>query len=145
MSSSGCRDNDARAGFTLIEVLVALALVLAFAAALGPLLFQARRVLNHGDGRIAAYVLLRALLDARADPAALANEPRDGEREGLRWHIKAEPMDAGAVFDDRSRTLDEALSHPHRSTWVAYRVMVSVWWAPGQVISAETMRLGRPQ
>ena len=56
-----------RAGFSLIEALVALALVAAFVAALGPWLFHARRVATGGDGRIAAQILLRALLDAPVD------------------------------------------------------------------------------
>ena len=51
-------------GFTLIEALVALALVLAFAAALTPHLFQSRRIVSDAETRVAAHVLLRTLLDA---------------------------------------------------------------------------------
>ena len=40
-------------GFTLIEALVALALVLAFAAALTPHLFQSRRIVNDAETRVA--------------------------------------------------------------------------------------------
>ncbi len=45
-------EREDRAGFTLIEALVALSLLLAFAAALGPLMFQSRNILLHGDGQL---------------------------------------------------------------------------------------------
>ena len=66
-------------GFTLIEALVALALVLAFAAALMPYLFQARRIAVGAESRVAAHVLLRTLLDAPFDRGSLANVAREGE------------------------------------------------------------------
>src|SRR5258707_14358888 len=43
--------SKGQAGFTLLEALVALALVLAFAAVLGPHLSQARRIMDHAEGR----------------------------------------------------------------------------------------------
>jgi prepilin-type N-terminal cleavage/methylation domain-containing protein len=39
--------DGAAAGFTLIEALVALALILAFAAAVGPLMFQSRSIMTN--------------------------------------------------------------------------------------------------
>jgi prepilin-type N-terminal cleavage/methylation domain-containing protein len=122
-----------RAGFSLIEALVALALVLAFAAALGPYLFQARRIIVQSDSRVAAHVLLRSLLDAPFDRASLADVTRAGEANGLRWRVATEPivLDAGAA--------------PDQASWSAYRVLAIVSWAPGQAVSAETVRLGKTQ
>ena len=37
--------GESRGGFTLLEALVALALIVGFAAVLGPYLFQARRII----------------------------------------------------------------------------------------------------
>ena len=46
-ASRSHRDGgDGQAGFTLLEALVALALILAFAAVLGPHLSQARRIMD---------------------------------------------------------------------------------------------------
>src|SRR5213079_2306969 len=81
-----------QAGFTLLEALVALALVLAFAAVLGPHLSQARRIMDHAEGRVAAQVLLRSLLDAPFDRSGLASASRKGEASELRWRIVAEPV-----------------------------------------------------
>lgn len=131
--SSRAEGGERRAGFTLIEALVALALVLAFAAALGPYLFQARRIMVDAEGRVAAQVLLRTLLDAPFDRASLANVAREGETGGLRWRIATEPMVvATAGPRDRPR-------------WSAFRVVVSVAWGPRQMITAETLRLGRAE
>jgi prepilin-type N-terminal cleavage/methylation domain-containing protein len=129
--SSRAEGGERRAGFTLIEALVALALVLAFAAALGPHLFQARRIMADAESRVAAQVLLRTLLDAPFDRASLANVTREGETGGLRWRVATEPMViASAGPRDRPR-------------WTAFRVVVSVAWGPRQVVTAETMRLGK--
>src|ERR1700731_2760520 len=86
------------AGFTLLEALVALALILAFAAVLGPYLFHARRIMAGVDRRIAAQVLLRSLLEAPLNRSALADASRKGETTtGLQWWITAAPILIGPV------------------------------------------------
>src|SRR3954462_15944825 len=95
-----------QAGFTLLEVLVALAMVLAFAAVLGPHLSQARRIMSHAEGRVTAQVLLRSLLDAPFDRTGLANTSRKGEAGELRWRIVAEPvLSAAPGAPDQPRRL----------------------------------------
>jgi prepilin-type N-terminal cleavage/methylation domain-containing protein len=131
-SRSGRDDrSDRRAGFTLLEALVALALVLAFASAVGPHLSQARRIIANAEGRVAAQVLLRSLLNAPFDRSSLAHAPREGETSGLRWRIDTEPAAAARASD--------------QPNWSAFRVVASVTWAPGQVMMAETIRLGKPE
>jgi prepilin-type N-terminal cleavage/methylation domain-containing protein len=131
-SRSGRDDrNDSQAGFTLLEALVALALILAFASVVGPHLSQARRIMANAEGRVAAQVLLRSLLNAPFDRSSLARAPWEGETSGLRWRIDTEPVAA-------ARTRD-------RANWSAFRVVASVTWAPGQLVMAETIRLGKPE
>ena len=122
-----------QAGFTLLEALVALAVVLAFAAVLGPHLSQARRIMVHAEGRVAAQVLLRSLLDAPFDRSSLAKASRKGEASELRWRIVTEPVLAAAP------------GAPDLPRWLPYRVTASVAWGSDQVITAETIRLGRPE
>jgi len=131
VASRSCRDDrtDGRAGFTLLEALVALALVLAFASAVGPHLSQARRIIANTEGRVAAQVLLRSLLDAPFDRSNLPGASREGETNGMRWRIAFEPADTLLPRD--------------RTKWSAFRVVASVTWAPDQLIMAETMRLGK--
>jgi type II secretory pathway pseudopilin PulG len=136
------------AGFTLLEALVALALILAFAAALGPYLFHARRIMAGVDRRIAAQVLLRSLLEAPLNRSALAGASRKGETAGLQWWITAAPILIGPVAPSpRQKTLDKGqnASTPERPNWTPFRVIASVSWGPGQSISAETVRLGKTE
>jgi prepilin-type N-terminal cleavage/methylation domain-containing protein len=130
-SSSHC-DCDKRAGFTLIEALVAMALLLAFVATLGPYLFHARRIMDNGELRVKAQVLLRTLLNAPFDRSQLANAVRSGEFNGLHWRIVATPM---AIDATPSSTL----------SWTAYRIAASVSFGPGQIVTAETVTLAKSQ
>jgi Tfp pilus assembly protein PilV len=125
------RDGSGQAGFSLLEALVSLAVVLAFAGVLGPHMSQARRIMADADGRVAAQVLLRSLLDAPFDRSGAAHVARDGETAGLRWRVASEPIAAAAPRASE------------RPNWQAYRVMASVMWGSDQVITAETIRLRR--
>lgn len=115
-------------------------IVLAFAAALGPLLLQARRIMAGADDRVAAQILLRALISDPVDPARLNGLDRAGESEGLQWRVTAEPTTIAAMFPGsvpRPATADASPS------WAAYRVVARVEWGHGQSVSAETVRLGQ--
>lgn len=119
-------DRDGQAGFSLLEALVSLAVVLAFAGVLGPHLSQARRIMADADGRVAAQVLLRSLLDGPFNRSSLADVWREGETAGLRWRVASEPIAAA-----------------DKQKWQAYRVTASVVWGSDQTITAETIRLRR--
>ncbi|MGA2998721.1 hypothetical protein [Bradyrhizobium sp.] len=84
----------------------------------------------NAEGRVAAQVLLRSLINAPFDRSSLASASQEGETSGLRWRVDTEP----AVVVRRQA----------QSNWLTYRVVASVTWAPGQVIMAETIRLGKP-
>ena len=131
--SRSLRRSGGRAGFTLIEALVALTVVLLFAATIGPFMFQARRITSDGDARVAAHALLRSLMSAPLDRASPGNITRQGETSGMAWRIRAEPI------------LLDALPEPREPQWLPMRVIVSVSWGPEHMISAETIRLGRAQ
>src|SRR5271154_739185 len=95
VSRSGHNDrSDRQAGFTLLEALVALTLLVVFASAVGPHLSQARRIMANAEGRVAAQVLLRSLINAPFDRSSLASASREGETNGLRWRIVFEPAAA---------------------------------------------------
>jgi prepilin-type N-terminal cleavage/methylation domain-containing protein len=139
--------SGSSSGFTLIEALVALAVVLAFAAALGRLLFQAHRIMLRADGQVAAQILLRSLLDTPLDRTSLASVSRDGETQGLRWRIVAMPMDVDAWLPPLPPPSPSSgpSSTPRRdhANWAAFRVVASVSLPSGQVITGETVRLGK--
>jgi type II secretory pathway pseudopilin PulG len=123
--------DERRGGFTLLEALVALALILGFAAVLGPYLFQARKIIANTGGRVAAQVLLRTLVEAPFDRSQLVNASREGETHGLRWRIVTAPMETDTA--------------PSREgpTWTPVRIRASVASNDGQIITAETIRLAK--
>ncbi len=132
-SSSPCNQVDRRSGFTLLEALVALTLLLAFVSVLVPCLFHARRIMDKSEQRVAAQILLRTLLSAPFDRSHLANADRFGELNGLRWHIAAKPIAADDVSPNNPQS------------WNAYRIAASVSWGVGQSVSAETVRLAKSE
>jgi type II secretory pathway pseudopilin PulG len=172
-SPSSPRDhNNREAGFTLLEALASLTLILAFAAALTPLLFHARRIMINADGRVAAAILARALIQEPLDRGKLADLAQNGTTEGLDWQLRSEPTDISAAFPPPRRPTPSApaqnaapatsLSNnptaaPSNGTssgpsngsssgpWVAYHIVASVTWAPGQEVRAETVRLGKAE
>jgi len=141
-----------RAGFTLLEALVALALLVAFAATLGPYLFHSRRIMAGVDDRIAAQVLLRSLMDTPFDRDTPVRASRAGETSGLHWRILAQPI---AIFPKpaaRRRQISPEQQQQRQQqnepaaqpvNWTTFRVVASVSWAPGRSVSAETVRLGK--
>src|SRR5262249_16198794 len=70
-------------------------------------------------------------LDAPFDRSQLTNASRDGETDGLHWTIAAKPI---AIDTGRERPV-----------WTGVRVIASVSSGAGQVISAETVRLAKPE
>jgi prepilin-type N-terminal cleavage/methylation domain-containing protein len=120
-----------RAGFTLLEALVALAVVVIFAAALRPVLFHARQIMSNAEGRLAAHALLRSLLDDPLRRPSLASPVQEGETGSLQWQLVAEPI----ILDAQPAT--------DSPDWIPFRVKAAVVWAPRQFVSGETVRLGR--
>jgi Tfp pilus assembly protein PilV len=141
--------NRGRAGYMLLEALVSLALVLAFAGVLGPVLFQARRIMSGAGDRIAAQALLRSLLDAPLHRAEFAKSAREGETAGLHWRVtttllhtdKPSPQRANSATGQQGGTASGQL----RESWTAYQLVASVSWGDDHTIAAETVRLGRVQ
>jgi prepilin-type N-terminal cleavage/methylation domain-containing protein len=139
-----------RAGFTLIEALVALAVLVAFAGALGPHLFQGRRILASGKGRVNAALLLRSLIEAPFDREGGA-KARDGETGGFRWRIAATPVFLDKpVFDGpppgkEEEAKENVEDEKDAPKWAAYRIEARVSWGEGQSVAAETIRLAKQQ
>jgi type II secretory pathway pseudopilin PulG len=130
-SSTRCNQGDKRSGFTLLEALVALTLLLTFVSVLVPYLFHARRIMDHAQNRMAAQILLRTLIDAPFDRSHLANADRRGKLDGLHWRIVASPMAVDTEPSDAAHS------------WTPYRVDASVSWGDGLSIDAETVRLAK--
>jgi len=133
-------DRD-RAGFTLLEALVALALLLAFAAAAAPLFHHGRRILARGGGEVRAELVLASLLERPVQAADIEAGGSEGETGGFRWRMTIEPFDGGDAF--MAPPASDSKTPPY--DWRLYHIAARVFWANDQSVAADTLRLLRSE
>jgi general secretion pathway protein I len=124
---------DGRAGFTLIEVLVALAVIAASLAAIGTLASVSRRGTESIERRVAFRETLRAiatLVPARGD---LAPGSSTGTTSGYDWRIDVAPY-ASMLVDPRAPT-----------PWQPEAVEITARSPSGQILRIDTIRLRQRQ
>jgi hypothetical protein len=129
-------------GFTLIEGLVALTLLLVFVESYEPLLSQARRLLVGGSGQVEADNLLRSLLDNSFNRDAPDPGTQEGLSNGMAWEMTTRPDEDGPPAPAANFGNTPVLSKDHRPDWALYRVHVSVSWGNNRSIAADSLRLG---
>ena len=101
-------DLDRRAGFTLIEILVTLAVAAFCLAAIGSLMSGNLR----GSGRIEQHIALvetvRAVETGLPDRASLAAGTLSGDMHGLAWAVDIAPLAIEAINPRAAKILDAA-------------------------------------
>ncbi|WP_316177202.1 type II secretion system protein [Bradyrhizobium sp. SZCCHNS30591] len=127
-----CRADRATAGFTLIETLVALAIMAVSLVAIGALMGSSAR----GSRKLEQHVaLVQAAYDALwlAFPSRLppASPTQSGEATAHLWRAQAEPLpvDIGAPGG--------------ASAWIPQKIMLQVRSPSGATMELETVRLFR--
>ncbi len=132
-----CRSNGSErrrgrdAGFTLIEALVALAVVAATLAAIGTLTAGTVRSTASIERHLALVETARAIEAALPDRRELRVGELSGNIAGHRWQIDVLPFAADGA-DARQPT-----------PWAPQRVVIKVRSATGQMLQVETVRLRR--
>ena len=119
------------AGFTLIEVLVALAVVAASLTAIGELVAVSMRGTQSIGQRLAFRETLRALVTSLPDRRDLAAGTATGAAGGFGWRIDIAPFVANFV-DPQAPT-----------PWQPEAVVVTVRSPSGQLLRINTIRLRR--
>jgi general secretion pathway protein I len=125
------RSRRNRAGFTLIEVLVALAVVAATLSAIGALVAVSMRGARSIEQRLAFRETLRAIVTSLPDRRDLAGGTASGASAGFRWRIDIAPF-ATNLVDPRTPTL-----------WEPESVVITVRSPSGQTLQINTVRLHR--
>ena len=131
-SSEVHRANN-QAGFTLVEVLVALAVVAASLAAIGSLVANNIRATRAVDQRLALIETTRAILTGMPDREQLGLGNLSGEIADHHWRVDTLPF--AANFVDTRRV----------TPWVPQTVIVRVKSPGGQELRIDTVRLHRGQ
>ncbi len=119
------------AGFTLIEVLVALAVVAASLTAIGALVAVSMRGAQSIDRRLAFRETLRALVTSLPDSRDLDPGSKTGVAAGFEWRLDVAPFVATFV-DPQAQT-----------PWQPEAVVVTVRSPSGQLLRINTIRLRR--
>jgi general secretion pathway protein I len=123
--------DRAIAGFTLIEVLVALAVVAVSLAAIGSLMAATVRGTRSIDQHLALVETARAVEAGLPDRGDLAVGSLSGDMGGYRWRVDVAPYIASFV--------DARLPSP----WVPQTVVITVQSPAGPVLRVDTVRLRR--
>jgi len=119
------------AGFTLIEVLVALSIMAIMLAAIGSVMAMNVRGTRALDQRLALIETARAVETGLPSRAELVLGSLSGERAGHRWRVDVLPFGVPNV-DPQPATL-----------WIPARVVIRVQGPSGSVLQVETVRLRR--
>ena len=127
MSRRSCSDV---AGFTLIEVLVALAIVAAVLSSIGAVIATSVKGTRSIDQRLALTGAAETLLAELPARNLLKPGRQSGQLEGHRWRIDVSPMDT-SVADDP----------PQNPRFVPLAVTMRLQAPDGPTIQLTTVRL----
>lgn len=125
-----CREYR-EAGFTIIEVLVALAIVAASLASIGALIATSARGARVLEQHVALAETTRAVELARPKRDQLAIDDFSGELAGHSWRVNVLPFAAGGI--------DPELPSP----WVPRTIAITVRSPTGAALQLTTVRLYR--
>ncbi len=121
---------DSDSGFTIIEVLVALAIVAASLAAIGALMASTSRGANRLDRHVALSETARAVAATLPPREQLAGN-LSGELSGYPWRVDVLPFAADHADTETS------------SPWLPQTVVISVRSSDGTIFQMSTVRLRR--
>jgi general secretion pathway protein I len=127
-----CKNRQAVAGFTLLEVLIALAVVAVSLTAIGSLMAATVRSTQSLDQHLGLVETARAIetgLPGRDD--LTVGKSISGEISGYRWRVEALPFQANFI--------DPRVPAP----WLPQTVSITVQSPAGQILRINTVRLAK--
>ena len=127
-----CKNRHGVAGFTLLEVLIALAVVAVSLTAIGSLMAATVRSTQSLDQHLGLVETARAIetgLPARDDLAI--GKSISGEMSGYRWRVEVLPFQANFI--------DPRVPAP----WLPQAVRITVQSPAGQILRINTVRLAK--
>jgi general secretion pathway protein I len=128
---SGARAKRAReAGFTLVEVLVALSVVAVSLAAIGSLIAVTTRAARSVGGHLDLVETTRTIFTGLPDRNQLVPGSLSGEIGGHRWRADVLPFYADFV-------------DPQAGNWIPQTVVLRVQSPAGPILQVNTVRLRR--
>jgi general secretion pathway protein I len=124
------RPAHGTAGFTLIEVVVTLAVIAAILLSIGSLVSAAVRGTHALDDHLVLVETARGIEAGLPDRDTLKIGTMSGERDGQRWRVDVRPFPIG-------------LDAQSKSPWVPLTASITVQTPDGTSLNITTVRLGR--
>ncbi len=118
------------AGFTLLEVLVAMVMLAVGLSALYPSFGTAVRTIDSAEGHLVARQLALSILDERMASRTFGPGTLSGRDGDYRWSLAVAPAD---------EALSPASGMGH---WALYRLVLTVTWPPQRRYQVETLHIG---
>jgi general secretion pathway protein I len=128
--TTASRRRKAIAGFTLIEVLVALSVVAISLSAIGSLIAVTTRGIRSIGGHLTLVETTRAIVTGLPDRDQLKPGNISGEAAGHRWRVDVLPFFANFI-------------DPAASNWIPETVVVRVQSPAGPILQVNTVKLRR--
>lgn len=117
------------AGFTILEVLIAITIVVTALAAIGLLTGASTRGVRSLEQHVALVEVARSVIANLPSPNQLSSNEAVGELSGSRWRMGISPFLGSAPVPE--------------SPWVPVRVSIRVQSPSGAALDLETVRLQR--
>jgi general secretion pathway protein I len=132
LAASRKRAGD-RAGFTIMEVLIALAVVAVCLAAIGAVVGVTSRGVRSLEQHVALVEVARSVAASVPPHSEHAIQPGAGEVAGHRWQVDVAPWTGSAGADQSA------------SPWFPQIVTIRVRSPSGALLALQTVRLQRKQ
>jgi len=126
-----CDSGGKTAGFTIIEVLVAIAVVAVVLSAIGAVVSATTRGVRSVEQHVVLMETVRSVTAGLRSREPLPDNARSGQLYGNRWQIGMSPMTDGPMLPDA------------RSQWTPMMVTIRVQTPSGGAIDVKTVRLQR--
>jgi general secretion pathway protein I len=124
------RINGTQAGFTIIEVLIALAVVAVCIVAIGSVMSTSARGVRSLEQHVTLIQTARGVLATGIPPRKeLGPGVLSGQLNGHRWHIDVRPLDGDRTVPDAD------------VTWIPQLIKIQVQSPSGGVFDLQTVRL----
>ena len=117
-------------GFTILEVLVAIAVVVVVLGAIGSVVAATTRGVRSVEQHVILMETARTVTASQRS-REMTGEDRSGELYGYRWHVGMSP------------TADSVIVPDAKSSWIPQLMTVRVQSPSGAVLGLDTVRLQR--
>jgi general secretion pathway protein I len=146
ISRSNCRPTlrlAANDGFTLLEVLIALALLAVVMGAVGGLVGTTVKGIHSVDSRLPLLETAQGLLASLPERAALKPGSQSGGTGGLQWRIDVAPIAVAPppAAKPTLTTVGAPEAPPPPPKWQPYEITVRVQGNEGPPVTLQTVRL----